>query len=287
MLAVRNSKLPTLSAREIVVGLMRPRTLASDRRDGGRGIAMLLADVGVGICRLLILLRLAEAGADALISPISEKMSPKSAYLKRRFLFFFFFQKIHGKLVAIKHRRWWLVQLYNLNIYLDVFETDRVGLCNGAYGCDVAVGVDAFDAPGLWYCWNKLRPSKSLLGFSPICCDTDCDRFICELTDSVFESRRPYNKQIKWLMVIWLDAVDNSTNIMVLMIIYSILFVEFWILELMENGKKKCGNFLWRLQISIFRTVNEIDVRSWNNWDKCIVKWYVNCSWLVECFVNE
>lgn len=81
ILAVRNSKLPTLSARGIVVGLMRPRTLASDRLDGGRGIAMLLPDVGVGICRLLILLRLAETGADALISPISEKMSPKSAYL--------------------------------------------------------------------------------------------------------------------------------------------------------------------------------------------------------------
>lgn len=81
MLAVRNSKLPTLSARDIVVGLMRPRTLVSDRRDGGRGIAMLLADVGVGICRLLILPRFADAGADALISPISEKMSPKSAYL--------------------------------------------------------------------------------------------------------------------------------------------------------------------------------------------------------------
>lgn len=53
MLAVRNSKLPTLSAREIVDGLMRPRTAASDRLDGGLGMAMLLvvppADVGVGI----------------------------------------------------------------------------------------------------------------------------------------------------------------------------------------------------------------------------------------------
>lgn len=84
MLAVRNSKLPTLSALEMddVVGLILPRTPVSDRRDGGRGIAILLADVGVGICRLLTLLRLADAGAEALISPISEKMSPKSAYLK-------------------------------------------------------------------------------------------------------------------------------------------------------------------------------------------------------------
>ena len=49
MLAVRNSKLPTLSARDIVDGLIRPRPAASERRDGGRGMAMLLAEVGVGI----------------------------------------------------------------------------------------------------------------------------------------------------------------------------------------------------------------------------------------------
>lgn len=81
MLAVRNSRLPTLSALAIgvVLGLIRPRTPVSERRDGGRGMAMLLADVGVGICRLLIFEKFADAGADELMSPISEKMSPKSA----------------------------------------------------------------------------------------------------------------------------------------------------------------------------------------------------------------
>lgn len=50
MPAVRNSKLPTLSARDMVDGLTRPRpTAVSERRDGGLGIAILLADVGVGI----------------------------------------------------------------------------------------------------------------------------------------------------------------------------------------------------------------------------------------------
>lgn len=81
MLAVRNSKLPILSAREIFDGLTRPRPVASERLDGGRGIAMLLPDVGVGICRLFILLKFAEAGAETLISPISENISPKSVYL--------------------------------------------------------------------------------------------------------------------------------------------------------------------------------------------------------------
>lgn len=80
MLAVRNSKLPTLSARDIVDGLTRPLTAAS-RLDGGRGIAMLLPDVGVGICRP-DLLTFADAGAEALISPTSENISPKSAYLE-------------------------------------------------------------------------------------------------------------------------------------------------------------------------------------------------------------
>lgn len=49
--AVRNSKLPTLSARDIdeLDGLTRPRPAASDRREGGRGIAILLAEVGVGV----------------------------------------------------------------------------------------------------------------------------------------------------------------------------------------------------------------------------------------------
>lgn len=82
MLAVRNSRLPTLSARDIVDGLIRPRTAVSERRDGGRGMAMLLPDVGVGIWRLLILLRFADGGAEALISPTSENISPRSAYLR-------------------------------------------------------------------------------------------------------------------------------------------------------------------------------------------------------------
>lgn len=82
ILAVRNSKLPTLSARDIFDGLIRPRTAASDRRDGGLGIAILLPDVGVGICRLFIFVRFADGGAEALISPTSENISPKSAYLQ-------------------------------------------------------------------------------------------------------------------------------------------------------------------------------------------------------------
>lgn len=49
ILWVRNSKLPTLSAREMLDGLIRPRTAVSERRDGGRGMAILFADVGVGI----------------------------------------------------------------------------------------------------------------------------------------------------------------------------------------------------------------------------------------------
>lgn len=78
MLAVRNSRLPTLSALEMVDGLTRPLTAASDRLDGGRGMAILLADVGVGICRLD---SLAEDGAEAESSPTSENISPRSAYL--------------------------------------------------------------------------------------------------------------------------------------------------------------------------------------------------------------
>lgn len=81
ILAVRNSKLPTLSARDIFDGLTRPRPVVSERRDGGRGIAILFADVGVGICRLFNLFDVADGGADTLISPISENMSPKSVYL--------------------------------------------------------------------------------------------------------------------------------------------------------------------------------------------------------------
>lgn len=47
--AVRNSRLPTLSARAIVAGETRPARICSDRRDGGRGMAIEL--FGVGICR--------------------------------------------------------------------------------------------------------------------------------------------------------------------------------------------------------------------------------------------
>lgn len=85
MLAVRNSRLFTLSARDILDGLTRPRPVASERRDGGRGIAILLADVGVGIWRLFSLPEVAEGGADWLISPISENISPKSVYLLGNF----------------------------------------------------------------------------------------------------------------------------------------------------------------------------------------------------------
>ena len=53
----------------------------SERLEGGRGMAILLPDVGVGIWRLLDFDRLADAGAEELASPSSEKMSPKSAYL--------------------------------------------------------------------------------------------------------------------------------------------------------------------------------------------------------------
>lgn len=137
--AVRNSRLPTLSARDIdeFDGLTRPRAAAaSERRDGGRGIAMLLAEVGVGICRL-ILLTLAEAGADTLRSPISEKMSPKSVYLQ--------WEKAWRQLT---HDQRSSTTRTRTPTYLDVFDTDSVGLCNGAYGCD-AVGVDEFDWPGL------------------------------------------------------------------------------------------------------------------------------------------
>lgn len=58
MLAVLNSKLPTLSARDILDGLTRPRpVVVSDRRDGGRGIAMLFAEVGVGILSAIHFIR--------------------------------------------------------------------------------------------------------------------------------------------------------------------------------------------------------------------------------------
>lgn len=78
---------------------------------------LLPPDVGVGICRPGGLLNVADAGAETLISPSSEKISPNSAY------------------------RLWLVLLFALLL-------ESVGLCSGAYGCTLAVGVDAFDISG-------------------------------------------------------------------------------------------------------------------------------------------
>jgi hypothetical protein len=47
--AVLNSKLPTLSALAIAAGETRPALICSERREGGRGMAIEL--FGVGICR--------------------------------------------------------------------------------------------------------------------------------------------------------------------------------------------------------------------------------------------
>lgn len=74
--AVLNSRLPTLSARAIVAGETRPARICSDRRDGGRGMAIEL--FGVGICRWSLLMLAADGGAEEM-SPTSEKMSPRSA----------------------------------------------------------------------------------------------------------------------------------------------------------------------------------------------------------------
>jgi len=60
-----------------------PMAIISERRDGGRGMAMLPpadADVGVGICLPGGLPSVADDGADMLMSPSSEKISPRSAY---------------------------------------------------------------------------------------------------------------------------------------------------------------------------------------------------------------
>jgi len=45
------------------------------------------------------------------------------------------------------------------------------GLCSGAYGWLLPVGVEALD--GVLLGLNKFRPSKSELGLPPNCCDTD------------------------------------------------------------------------------------------------------------------
>jgi len=60
-----------------------PMAIISERRDGGRGMAMLPpadAEVGVGICLPGGLPSVADDGADMLMSPSSEKISPRSAY---------------------------------------------------------------------------------------------------------------------------------------------------------------------------------------------------------------
>lgn len=74
--AVRNSRLPTLSALAIVAGETRPALICSERRDGGRGMAIEL--FGVGTCRWS-LATLADVGVADEMSPTSEKMSPRSA----------------------------------------------------------------------------------------------------------------------------------------------------------------------------------------------------------------
>jgi hypothetical protein len=74
--AVLNSRLPTLSARAMAAGETRPARICSDRREGGRGMAIEL--FGVGICRWILLRDAADGGADEM-SPTSEKMSPRSA----------------------------------------------------------------------------------------------------------------------------------------------------------------------------------------------------------------
>lgn len=73
--AVRNSRLPTLSALAIAAGDTRPALICSDRLEGGRGMAMEL--FGVGICRWSLLKLAADGGAE--MSPTSEKISPRSA----------------------------------------------------------------------------------------------------------------------------------------------------------------------------------------------------------------
>lgn len=95
-IAVRNSRLPMLSARFMAVtgaGDILPRpgavpvaagpmAIISERRDGGRGMAMLPpvdADVGVGICLPGGFPSVADEGAEILMSPNSEKISPRSA----------------------------------------------------------------------------------------------------------------------------------------------------------------------------------------------------------------
>lgn len=72
--AVLNSKLPTESARAMFDGELRPARIASERRDGGLGMA-----IDVGVWRESFVDD-ALVGAAAEMSPTSEKMSLSSAY---------------------------------------------------------------------------------------------------------------------------------------------------------------------------------------------------------------
>lgn len=77
--AVRNSKLATLSAREIVAGDIRPRVVPSPRREGGRGIA--IEPVGVEDTDCF-------GGKAGVMSPTSENRSPSAKKRNKPFLFF-------------------------------------------------------------------------------------------------------------------------------------------------------------------------------------------------------
>lgn len=75
--AVRNSRLPTLSALEIGLGEMRPREAeTSPLREGGRGMTIPL-EGRVGVWREAFV-----ASVGWFISPSSENKSPKSTKIK-------------------------------------------------------------------------------------------------------------------------------------------------------------------------------------------------------------
>lgn len=67
--AARNSKLATLSARDMVAGDILPRVVPSPRRDGGLGIA--IEPVGVDETDCF-------GGKAGVMSPTSEKRSPSA-----------------------------------------------------------------------------------------------------------------------------------------------------------------------------------------------------------------
>lgn len=182
--AVLNSKLPTESARAMLDGELRPARIASERRDGGLGMA-----IDVGVWRESFVVD-ALVGAAAEMSPTSENMSLSSAYRLLALKMYEVCHKVISKgcylITNVRER---------LLIHLVLFVIENVGLWSGAYGCAV-VGVLAFDAIGLcWCCWNTwLRLIMSLmLAFSAICCDIDWDLFMwswwsfCELLRSLNE----------------------------------------------------------------------------------------------------